>query len=78
MPKITDEPLEAIQVRLFKSDLDYLRRQHRGDVGVNAVVRQMVRECIRQATAKANVEIDKDQTKLEIPWDELHLPREEH
>jgi hypothetical protein len=58
MPKITDEELEALQIRLFKTDLDYLRALYRGHFGVNKAVRQIVRAYIIQAKAHAASAID--------------------
>ena len=59
MPKITDEPLEAIQAKLFKSDLDYLRGLFKGHIGVNKIVRTVVRSYVNQVKAQAAKEIDK-------------------
>lgn len=58
MPKITDEELEAIQVRLFKNDLDYLRSLYRGSLGVNKAIRQIVRGYIAHTKARAAEAID--------------------
>ena len=58
MPKITDEDLEAIQVRLFKKDLNYLRRRYAGQFGVNKAIRQIVRAFVTHAEANANALID--------------------
>jgi hypothetical protein len=62
MPKITDEPLDTIQLRLFKSDHDTLRRMFAGHVGVNKAIRTIVRTYLRQAEAKANAAIDAEET----------------
>ena len=59
MPKIADEPLEAIQLRLFKRDLDFLRTLFKDSVGVNKVIRTLVRSYVTQAQARANAAIDK-------------------
>ena len=58
MPKITDEELETIQVRLCKKDLDVLRTLYRDNVGVNLVIRTIVRSFVRQTEAKATAAID--------------------
>lgn len=59
MPKITDEPLEAIQAKLFKSDLNYLRSLFKGHVGVNKVIRNIVRTYVNHVKAEAAKEIDR-------------------
>lgn len=59
MPKITDEPLEAIQAKLFKSDLDYLRSLFKGHVGVNKTIRTLVRAYVNQIKAEAAKNIDR-------------------
>ena len=64
MPKIADEPLEAIQLRLFKSDLEVLRKHYAGQFGVNRAVRSIVRAFITQTKAKANNVIDKTEVEL--------------
>ena len=58
MPKITDEPLQNIQATLFKSDMDYLRSLFKGHVGVNKVIRTVVRSYVNQIKAQAAKEID--------------------
>jgi len=63
MPKITDEALEALQIRLFKKDLDALRRLFGKSIGVNQAVRTIVRTFVNQAEAKANVMIDEIETQ---------------
>lgn len=69
MPKITDEELEAIQVRLFKKDLDYLRSLYRGSFGVNKAIRQIIRTFITQTQASAARMIDAEGEAQH--WDEL-------
>lgn len=71
MPKITDEPLEAIQLRLFKSDLDKLREMYSGSFGVNKALRTIVRSFLIQTQAKADKLIDQD----EIEIDETELEK---
>ncbi len=70
MPKIAEEPLTAIQLRLFEADLVALRRLYGQDVGVNAAIRTIVRVFLRQVDAKANSVIDGQEAKTladEIP-----------
>lgn len=63
MPKITDESLEAIQAKLFKSDLDYLRSLFKGHIGVNKIIRTVVRTYVNQVKAQAAKEIDKAESQ---------------
>lgn len=58
MPKISDKPLEAIQVRLFKEDLDALRALYAGQFGVNRAIRSIVHSFVTQTQATANRQID--------------------
>lgn len=69
MPKITDEPLEVIQVRLFKRDLNKLRSMYKGDIGVNRAIRTMVRSIVKQIDAKADAAID--DLEAEVPLEQL-------
>ena len=64
MPKITDEELVAIQLRLFKKDLDKLRKLYGGQFGVNKAIRTIVRSFITQAEEKANKIIDTAEEEL--------------
>lgn len=64
MPKITDEDLEAIQVRLFKADLDYLRSMYRGSLGVNKAIRTIIRRDVRLMRASAAAEIDEAEANI--------------
>ena len=59
MPKVTDEELEILSLRLFKSDVDYLRRIYSGQFSVNKAIRNIVRTFVRHAEANANKAIDK-------------------
>lgn len=65
MPKISDEPLEAIQLRLFKSDLTFLRTMHRGNIGVNYAIRTILRSYIMQTKAAADKKIDEMESRVE-------------
>ena len=58
MPRPVDEPLTAIQLRLFKADLEKLRHLYGDTLGVNKAIRNIVRAFIRQTEAKANAIID--------------------
>lgn len=58
MPKITDEKLEAIQVRLFQTDLDYLRSIYKGSIGVNKAIRGIVRAFVNHTKATSAEAID--------------------
>jgi hypothetical protein len=58
MPKITEEPLEAIQAKLFQSDLNYLRGLFKGNIGVNKALRQIVRSYVLQTKAQAAAQVD--------------------
>lgn len=72
VPKITDEPLEAIQVRLFQKDLNALRKLYRGSFGVNKAVRTIVHAFVTQTEARANAAIDELEANetLGAAWDE--------
>jgi hypothetical protein len=63
VPKISDEPLQNIQATLFKSDLDYLRSLFKGHVGVNKVIRTVVRTYVNQVKAEAAKRIDKAESQ---------------
>jgi hypothetical protein len=63
MPKITDKALTALQVRLFKEDLDYLRELYAGQFGVNRAIRTIVHSFVTHTKAEANKTIDRMETK---------------
>jgi hypothetical protein len=67
MPKITDEPLEAIQIRLFQKDLDYLRSIFKGNIGVNRAMRTIVRSYVAHAKATAATLIDQTEVPPQEP-----------
>ena len=67
MPKISDEPMEAIQVRLFKKDLDKLRTLFSGHFGVNKAIRTIIRTYVTQADAAANAAIDEAEAIASLP-----------
>lgn len=58
MPKITDEELEPIQLRLFQKDLIYLRSLYKDTVGVNKALRTIVRSFVNQTRARTDAAID--------------------
>ena len=51
MPKITEEPLVRIQLRLFESDLAELRQIYSQTIGVNDAIRTIIRSFLTQAKA---------------------------
>lgn len=65
MPKITDEELETKLVKLFKTDLDFLRTLYTGNFGVNRAIRNIVRAYVTHARAKADAEINSSETETE-------------
>ena len=68
MPKLEEEPLTSIQVRLFTSDLAMLRKLYSQSPGVNKAIRTILRTFLRQAEANAAVKIDAaPMVRLEIP-----------
>jgi len=54
MPKITEEPLSTIQLRLFTEDLDYLRSIYGQTMGYNYAIRTLVRNFVKKAKEAAN------------------------
>ena len=72
MPKLEEEPLTSIQVRLFTSDLAALRKLYSQSPGVNKAIRTILRTFLRQAEANAAVKIDAaPMARLEIPLPSL-------
>lgn len=65
IPKITDEELVKIQVRVFKADYDQLTVLYgqNGQIGVNAAIRTMVRSNLRQLNAEADRKINEQERK---------------
>jgi len=66
MPKITEEELTALQIRLFTSDLQYLRTLYGKEFGVNKAVRTIVRAFVNQTKAAVAKQIDKMPTNLDL------------
>jgi hypothetical protein len=58
VPKISEEKLIAIQVRLFETDLKYLRSLYGDSFGVNKAIRTIVRSFVTQSRARAAQIID--------------------
>jgi hypothetical protein len=71
MPKISDEPMEAVQARLFKKDLDYLRAVFSNNIGVAKAVRQIVRSFVTNAQATAAMQVDTNESVAEPLSEEL-------
>lgn len=67
MPKISEEPLEAKQVKLFKSDLEYLREMYGDTIGVNGAIRTLVRTFVRNTRAKTDKTINELETNPQEP-----------
>jgi len=58
MPKAVDEPLVAIQLRLYEKDLLFLRQYYGQSVGVNDAIRNLIRSFVKHTQAKADAMID--------------------
>jgi len=68
MPKVAEEPLVSIHLRLFESDLATLRRLYAQTPGVNMAIRSIVRSFLRQVEATAAAKIDAGvQPKFDLP-----------
>ena len=75
MPKVAEEPLVSIHLRLFESDLATLRKLYAQAPGVNMAIRSIVRSFLRQVEATSAAKIDAGaQPKLDLPA-ELLPPR---
>ena len=61
MPKILDEELVTIQLRLFKSDHEALKRLHGQDFGINRPIRAIIRSYVRHVRAGADAMIDQEE-----------------
>lgn len=61
MPKITEEPLKLIQVRIFERDYERLNEMFGGDPSftITAAVRTIIRTMLNQLEDKVNTAIDK-------------------
>lgn len=71
MPKITEEVLEAAQIKFFKADLDYLRQMFRNNIGVNKAVRQIIRSYVIHAKARAATSIDAAEPLPELTTEDI-------
>lgn len=58
MPKLAEEPLVSIHLRLFASDLATLRRLYSQTPGVTMAIRTIIRSFLRQVEASAATKID--------------------
>ena len=52
MPKLVDEPLIRIQVRLYKRDKARLEKLFKGNIGLNEGIRKIIRLALNQADAE--------------------------
>ena len=52
MPKLVDEPLVRLQVRLYKKDKARLEKLFKNNIGVNEAIRKIVRLGLDQAEAE--------------------------
>jgi hypothetical protein len=73
VPKITDKPLEMIQVRLFKEDLDALRALYAGNLGVNKAIRTIVHVFVAKSNAEANKAIDASDEDMAELLEEMEI-----
>lgn len=67
MPKVLDEDTEVVNIRLFKSDLDFLRTnfsQSSSNTGYAMIVRNIVRSFVRAAKARADAQIDQSENQM--------------
>lgn len=75
MPKIAEEPLVSIHLRLFESDLAVLRRLYSQTPGVNMAIRTIIRSFLRQVEATTAAKIDATvQPPLDLPLDLIGNP----
>ena len=58
MPKLESEPLEAIQLRLYRRDLETLRALYGSTLGVNRTIRTIIRTFLKQKESRANITFD--------------------
>lgn len=65
MPKITDEPLRVIQVRIFEKDYQRLQQMYGNDpsFSMNKAVRTMIHTMLNQLEDKINQAIDASETE---------------
>jgi len=67
MPKLEEEPLVLLQLRLYESDVKAIKSLYGSTLGMNKAVRVIVRTFLRQVDAKAKEEIDTDVPKIDVP-----------
>ena len=59
MPKISDEPLVAVKLRLFKSDYERIKTIYgSGNVHAAKVIRTIVRSFVRQTESQMRAKVD--------------------
>jgi hypothetical protein len=58
MPKISDEPLEFVKVRLFQRDLIQLKRTYGATIGINKAIRTIIRSHVIALNAEVIRQID--------------------
>jgi hypothetical protein len=59
MPKISDEPLKVIQIRIFAKDDQRLKTLFGGSgVKINKILRTLIRTFLNQTEAKVQARID--------------------
>ena len=74
MPKISEEPLTKLLIQPFASDVAFLRSMFKNTVGVNLVIRNLIRSYVTHAKAEAAKQIDKGEAPIAISdevWDKL-------
>ena len=74
MPKISEEPLTKVLIQPFASDVVFLRQMFKNTVGVNLVIRNLIRSYVAHAKAEAAQRIDKGEAPIAISdevWDKL-------
>lgn len=59
MPKITDEPLLRLQVRIYKRDKARLDKLFKNNIGVNEAIRKIIRKALNQADEEMANELNK-------------------
>lgn len=66
MPKITEEELVVLPIRLFKADHEELKKLFGNGFGVNKAVRTIVRTFVTQAKARATAAIDAQEAAVKV------------
>ena len=63
MPKISDERLKPIQLKLFESDWEYLTEMYGEQGGINKVIRTLIRSFVKKNKNLALEMIDEMERK---------------